>query len=175
MVESSVYFKIKRSYVHITDNALKVWNDQSLSGFSESNGLGPVIMSLLARAGILGYFSYKYLVLDSSLIETRPFTLVFIGILFVIYVSQSVYMLQFSYTNNIPRESIHLVKYKKGIPVLIAPHLIVYFEKNGVRHKRLLVFPTLLGDPKDKKAGLQILKDEGLYNPGVEDEGLLDT
>ena len=175
MTEESVSFKVKRNYVHITEDALKIWNDPSLASFSESDGMARLYLSIFGRLLIIAYFSYKYLIQDSGIIEARPFSLVFIGILVVVYVAQTVYNLQFSYTNNIPRESIHSITYKKGITLFVASHLIVYFEQNGKQRRRFIPFSGLFGDPNDKKDGLQKLKEAGLYKPGAEDENLLDS
>lgn len=175
MSEESEYFRVKRDYVHITKDALKIWNDPNLSGFTENNGMARVMFGILARFAFMTYLIYKYLIVDTQILASRPYSLVFIGILAVVYIAQTIYTLQFSYTNNIPRTSIHSIKYNKGLSFLITSHLIVYFEKNGKQRKRLIVFSGFMGDPKDKQNGLRKLRDAGLYNPGANDEDLLDV
>ncbi|MCR9173740.1 MAG: hypothetical protein NXI10_14655 [bacterium] len=175
MAESSIYFKIKRSYVHITDDAIKMWADPSLAGFKESSGIGSIIFGILTKIGIIVFFAYRFIYdyrgLDSIHL---PFIFLVAGIT-IVYVWQIVYLVQFNYTNNIPRNSIAYVEYKKGIPLLIAGQIIIHFDKNGKRLKRSFVLSGLFQSGDDHSDVLQILKDTGLYRPGDDNEDLLDS
>lgn len=175
MSDNSTLFKIKRSNVHITADALKIWADTNLSDFKESNGLGTLLYGIGTRIPIIAYSAWR-LLSDFDGIQSRQFPfLILLAILGAINVWYVIYSIQFSYTNNIPRSAIKHIEYNAGIPLLIYPHIVVHFEKNNRIMKRSFILSGIFQNNESKMDALQKLKEAGLINPGDEHNDLLDS
>lgn len=175
MIEESVYFKVKRSNVHITDDALKMWGDSTLAGFKESNGVGVLILGILLRIAVIVYFIFRYFRDVEEITQLRMPFVILVSILLIINLWQIVNMLRFNYTNNIPIAAISHIEYKKRVPLLRAGHIVVHFEKNGSMLKRPFIFSGWFESRENLMDALRKLKAAGLYHVGNEDEDLLDS